>query len=84
MLVTNKVHSKSGMNVPEVEKVLGVPSIASIESDPGVVLAMNQGIPLVLGAPRCQASKQIWNVAEQIGLASPDRRVRSLWRKKPR
>jgi pilus assembly protein CpaE len=84
ILVANKVNPKSGMKVAEVEQVLGLTSVASIEMEAEVVLAMNQGIPLVIGASRSQAAKGIWSVAERIGLESPILHGRTVWRRKPR
>lgn len=84
LLVTNKANPKSGMRVPEVEQVLGLTSVASVEADSEVVLAMNQGVPLVIGSPRAQATKQIWALAERIGSVGPSPKAHSVWRRSPR
>ena len=84
ILVTNKAHPKSGMRVNEVEQVLGLPSVATIDMEPDVVLAMNQGVPLVIGANRSQAARSIWTIAERIGLEGHGPNSKSVWRRRPR
>ncbi len=73
-----------GHGVNEVEQVLGLTSVASIDMEPDVVLAMNQGIPLVIGANRSQAARSIWTIAERIGLEGHGPNSKSVWRRRPR
>jgi len=62
-LVVNRVESNVGLKVSEIEKVLGMRSIARIESDKAVPLAVNKGVPVVVDAPKLPVSKELEDLA---------------------
>jgi len=65
-LVLNRVESGLGIDQLDVQKVFQEKVLAEIANDPAVTLAVNQGKPVVLAAPKTTASQQILNLSQKI------------------
>lgn len=65
-LVLNRVESGLGIDQLDVQKVFQEKVLAEVANDPAVTLAVNQGKPVVLAAPKTIASQQILNLGEAL------------------
>jgi len=66
VLVINRVHKKSGVEVAEAEKVLKTKAAAVVPEDPAVPSSVNRGVPVVVDAPRTPAARGIQQVADLL------------------
>lgn len=65
-LVLNRVERGLGIDQLDVEKVFQEKVLAEIANDPAVTLAVNQGRPVVLEAPKTVASQQILGLSKKV------------------
>ena len=77
-LVLNRADSKVGLDVADVERVVGLPVTTLVPSTRAIPLSMNLGIPIVVGEPDSKAGKQFASLAALLAPAvnetSPGRR----------
>jgi pilus assembly protein CpaE len=72
-LVLNRTKSKAKMDVHDVERVLGRKADILIPSDIVVPRSINEGLPVVLGAPKSEVARSLETLAEHVLVA--DRRA---------
>jgi len=65
-LVLNRNNSKARLDVPELERSLGLRVEASIVSDKLVPRAVNEGVPVVQLNPRSRVARDFRNVARLV------------------
>ncbi len=65
-VVLNRSDSKVGLQVSEVEKVLGAPVALEIPSSRSVPASINRGVPIVLDEPNHAVSVAIRRLAESL------------------
>jgi pilus assembly protein CpaE len=65
-LVLNRADSKVGLDVQDVETVLGMSVDLALPSTRAVPLALNQGIPLIESDPRAPATRQLEQLAARF------------------
>ncbi len=65
-LVLNRVNSKAGLDINELERSLGLEVQAAISSDKLVPRAVNEGVPVVLLYPRSRVAKDMRGVASLV------------------
>lgn len=71
-LVLNRVSDRIGLDVAEVEHMLGLAAACRIPFDLAVARSVNVGMPIVLEAPRSVAAKSIDDLADLlVGTAAP-------------
>ena len=71
-VVLNRTRSKAKMHVGDVEKVLGWKAVALIPSDIVVPQSINEGVPVMLSAPKSDVAKSVDQLAALV--RRPDRR----------
>lgn len=65
-LVLNRVSSKVGLGVPDVEKMLDLKADCLISSDHVVPRSVNKGVPVVIDAPRSSVARAIDTLASMF------------------
>jgi pilus assembly protein CpaE len=65
-LVANRVDARGGLATREVERVLGVPVVATVPEDVAVTRAVNAGVPVVRATPRTPAARALLRLAATL------------------
>ncbi len=82
-LLLNRADSKVKLDVSEVERSLGVDTIAHVPSDVVVPISVNRGSPVVLSAPRSSVARAFEQLAERfIDNKAPGAATQSQGRRK--
>jgi pilus assembly protein CpaE len=70
--VLNRADSRVGLQASEIEQTVGLPVEVSVPSSRSVPLAVNQGIPVVLGDARSTVAKSIRQLLGPLGVGIQD------------
>lgn len=81
-LLLNRADSKVKLDVSEVERSLGVDTVAHVPSDVVVPISVNRGSPVVLSAPRSSVARAFEQLAERFMDASAGAAPQSQGRRK--
>ena len=88
-LVVNRADARVGLEVGDVQAVLGMPVDAAVPSSRAVPLSLNAGTPIVLQDPRSPAARALHQLAgrfsDQVGTPTPEAAgARWPWRREAR
>jgi pilus assembly protein CpaE len=84
-LLLNRANAKVQLEVPEVERTLGITAASLVPSDIVVPQTVNKGAPVVLEAPRSEVARAFERLAglfcgeDAVAAPAPAGRVRSLF-----
>lgn len=80
-LILNRADSKVGLDVSDVERVLGMPATCHIPSTRSIPLAMNLGTPIVTSEPDSRVARQFQALAASLMPDSSDTAPRRRWKR---
>jgi Flp pilus assembly CpaE family ATPase len=65
-LAINRADADVGLRQAEVEKALGLKASLVLPNEPGVILSVNNGVPMVSGSPRSPIARAIRGFVEEL------------------
>lgn len=65
-LAINRADADVGLRQVEVEKALGMKASLVLPNEPGVILSVNNGVPMVSGSPRSPIARAIRGFVEEL------------------
>jgi pilus assembly protein CpaE len=82
--IINRADSKVGLDIRDVEAIVGMPVDIAVPSSRIVPLSMNQGIPVVESQPRSPVARQMTRLAGRFTGSRDDRSVPAVARRRRR
>lgn len=73
-MVVNRVGSRVGVELTDVEETVGLPAALSIPSSRGVPFSMNQGVPIIDSEPRSAVARALGELVSVFADTSDDQR----------
>ncbi len=65
-LIINRAHRRSGLRLDEIEQSLEIKAALTLPRDKMVPLAANQGMPIVVTAPKAPFSRSIYRLSQLV------------------